>query len=169
MTSRGAQGYIAETDLLVFHPSSIHGLGAFAKGTIPKQTRVIEYTGQKIPKSESLRRCAQHNEFIFTLSPDQDLDGNTPANLARFINHSCAPNCEAELDEERIWIVALHDILTGEEITINYGFDLEDYRQYPCQCGSAACVGYIVAQEFFEHVRGANLVRSACNHAVLGS
>ena len=75
-----------------------------------------------------------------------------PWNPARIINHSCAPNCEAELENERIWIVATRDIGAGEEITFNYGYDLEDYKEYVCRCGSPQCVGYIVAEEFFEHV-----------------
>ena len=74
-------------------------------------------------------------------------------NPARFINHSCAPNCEAEVKDGQIWIVAGRDLKVGEEITFNYGFDLEDYRLYPCRCGAPACVGYIVAEEFFPHVR----------------
>ena len=83
----------------------------------------------------------------------QDLDGNVSWNPARFINHSCAPNCEAVLDQGPIWIVARRDIPAAEEITFNYGFDLEDYRSYPCRCGAGECVGYIVAEAFFEHLR----------------
>ena len=67
------------------------------------------------------------------------------------LNHSCAPNCEAELLDDRIWIIARRDIQPGEEITFNYGYDLENYRDYPCCCGSPHCVGYIVAEEFFAH------------------
>ena len=73
-------------------------------------------------------------------------------NPARLLNHSCAPNCEAELQDEHIWIVATRDIPAGEEVTFNYGYDLVDYRDYPCQCGAPGCVGYMVAEEFFEHV-----------------
>src|SRR5262249_44665443 len=74
-------------------------------------------------------------------------------NLARFLNHSCSPNCEAQFDEEHIWFIAARDIKTGEELTFNYGFDLENYRHYPCRCGSSVCVGFMVAEEFFDHVR----------------
>jgi SET domain-containing protein len=66
---------------------------------------------------------------------------------------TAAPNCEAELDEGRIWIIALRHIRAGEELTFNYGYDLENYREHPCRCGAAECVGYIVAEEFLEHVR----------------
>jgi SET domain-containing protein len=143
----------AESEWVVFEKSSIHGTGGFARRAIPAGTRAIEYLGERISKAESLRRCEANNEFIFTLNDHQDLDGDVAWNPARFINHSCAPNCDAELDEERIWIVANRDIAAGEEITFNYGFDLEDYRNYPCKCGSAECVGYMVDGEFFDHVR----------------
>jgi hypothetical protein len=142
-----------ETDLVVFKGSPIHGLGGFAKAAIGKGTRIIEYVGERISKSESLRRCEQNNEYIFSLNEEQDLDGNVAWNPARFFNHSCEPNCEAELDGGHIWIIATRDIRAGEEITFNYGYDLVDYREYPCRCGSPNCVGYIVAEEFFEHVR----------------
>ena len=143
----------AAADLVVFKPSHVHGIGGFARGDIAAGTRIIEYTGNKITKRESLRRCGQNNECIFTLDEQHDLDGNAAWNPARFINHSCAPNCEAKLDAGRIWIVALRGIKAGEELTFNYGYDLEDYKQHPCRCGTPNCVGYIVAEEFFEHVR----------------
>jgi uncharacterized protein len=144
---------VAETELALFKHSPIHGIGGFATLNIPKGARILEYVGEKIGKQESLRRCEANNEFIFALNERQDLDGNVDWNPARFINHSCAPNCDAELEEERIWIVANRDIRAGEELTFNYSFDLEDYRQHPCRCGSSCCVGYIVADEFFEHLR----------------
>jgi uncharacterized protein len=142
-----------ETDLVLFKGSPIHGMGGFAKLAIGKGTRIVEYVGERISKSESLRRCEQNNEYIFSLNEEQDLDGNVAWNPARLFNHSCAPNCDAYLEDGRIWIFATRDIRAGEEITFNYGYDLVDYREYPCRCGSPNCVGYIVAEEFFEHVR----------------
>lgn len=115
--------------------------------------RVIEYVGEKIDKQESVRRCAANNQYIFALNDWEDLDGNVDWNPARFLNHSCTPNCEVEWDGRRLWIVAKRDIQAGEEITFNYGYDLVDYREYPCRCGSAECVGYIVAEAFFEMIR----------------
>ncbi|MCS7090993.1 MAG: SET domain-containing protein-lysine N-methyltransferase [Verrucomicrobiota bacterium] len=145
----------AETEWVVFRKSPIHGLGGFARKLIPAGTRVLEYVGEKIPKEESARRCEANNPYIFCLNDRYDLDGNVPWNPARFLNHSCNPNCESELDEEaeRIWIVALRDIQPGEELTFNYGYDLTEYKDYPCNCGAPNCVGYIVAEAFFEHVR----------------
>jgi SET domain-containing protein len=147
------QTAVAQTEWVLFGHSSIHGTGGFAKVAIPRGTRVIEYVGVKIDKSESLRRCEQNNEYIFTLNEREDIDGNVQWNPARWLNHSCSPNCEALLEERRIWIVALRDVRAGEELTFNYGFDLEDYRNYPCFCGSSRCVNYIVAEEFFPHLR----------------
>ena len=140
------------TERFVLRDSPVHGLGGFAKTAIPQGTRVVEYVGERISKRESLLRCEQNNECIFALSDEQDLDGKVAWNPARFLNHSCAPNCEAELQNDRIWIIARRDIQPGEEITFNYGYDLENYRDYPCRCGSPHCVGYIVAEEFFEHI-----------------
>ena len=116
-------------------------------------TRVIEYVGEIITKQESLARCERSNEYIFAIDDEHDLDGNVDWNPARFLNHSCEPNCEAQFIDGHIWFVAIRNIRAGEEITFNYSYDLEDYREHPCHCGAASCVGYIVAEEFFEHVR----------------
>ncbi len=144
---------ICETEWISFRRSRIHGTGGFARCNLPAGTRLIEYVGEKITKAESLRQCEGDNEYIFTIDDEHDLNGNVSWNPARFINHSCAPNCEAEWDEARIWIVTLRDIAAGEELTFNYGYDLEDYREHPCRCGAPDCVGYIVAEEYFDHIR----------------
>jgi SET domain-containing protein len=138
---------------LIFRQSAIHGIGGFAAKDIQNGERVIDYVGERIDRWESLRRCEGNNEYIFALSEEDHMDGNVEWNAARLINHSCEPNCEAVMEEGKIWIVARRRIAAGEEITFNYGFDLEDYREYPCRCGSVSCVGYIVAEEFFDHVR----------------
>jgi len=134
-------------------PSPIHGQGGFATRFLSKGAPVIEYVGERITKAESLRRCEAQNWFIFGLDEDFDLDGNVECNPARFLNHSCAPNCEAVCHDGRVWIVAWRDIQPSEEITFNYGYDLEDYEEHPCQCGARECVGYIVAQDFFAHIK----------------
>lgn len=136
-----------------FRPSKIHGVGGFARSDIPVVTRVLEYVGVKITKAESLARCERNNEYIFALDDEIDLDGNVSWNPARFLNHSCEPNCEARLEEGRIWVVSIRNITAGEELTFNYGYDLEDYVEHPCCCGAKGCVGYIVSDELFDHVR----------------
>ena len=134
-------------------PSPIHGQGGFAARFMSKGARVSEYIGERITKAESLRRCEAQNWFIFSLDGEFDLDGAVEWNPARFLNHSCAPNSEAVCEDGRVWIVALRDIRPGEEITFNYGYDLDDYAEYPCQCGAPECAGYIVAEELFAQVR----------------
>jgi SET domain-containing protein len=147
---------ICETELIPFRRSRIHSTGGYTRADLAAGTRLIEYVGDKITKAESLRRCEADNEYIFTLDDEHDIDGNVSWNPARFINHSCAPNCEAALEAGRVWIVALRDIAAGEELTFDYGYDLVDYREHPCRCRAPECVDYIVAEEFFEHVRRQN-------------
>jgi SET domain-containing protein len=134
--------------LITFGPSSIHGTGAFASADILLGSWIIEYVGEKISKEESLERCQANNGCIFYLDSEHDLDGNVERNAARFINHSCAPNCTVELIAGQLWVVAARDIKGGEEITFNYGYDLVEFREHPCHCGAVGCVGYILAEEF---------------------
>ncbi len=133
--------------------SRIHGTGGYARQDIPAGTRIIEYVGNYISKAESERRCEADNAYIFTIDDEKDLDGNVTWNPARFINHSCAPNCEAEWDEGRIFINTLRAITTGEELTFNYGYDLEDFQSHVCRCGAPACPGYILAEEYWAEAR----------------
>jgi hypothetical protein len=141
------------SDRLRIGPSAIHGQGVFAAAALKRGERVIEYLGEKITKAESARRCERQNWRIFALDDEFDLDGDFDWNPARLVNHSCAPNCEADCEEGRIWITALRDIRPGEEITFNYGYDWEAYEEHPCRCGAAECVGFIVAEEFFGLLR----------------
>ncbi|HYE32868.1 MAG TPA: SET domain-containing protein-lysine N-methyltransferase [Methylomirabilota bacterium] len=129
--------------------SDIHGTGVFADQVIQPGTRVLEYIGERVPKEEADRRCKEGNTFIFTINDEFDLDGDIEANVAKYINHSCEPNCYSELDEEQIFIIALRRIEVGEELTFNYGYDLKDYKDHPCKCGSKRCVGFMLAEEFF--------------------
>ena len=138
---------------LEFRESKIHHWGAFAKTRIEAGAPVIEYVGQKISKAESARRCELNNPYIFNLDDEFDLDGDVGWNPAKYINHSCDPNCEAEFFDDQIWIMAIRDIEPGEEITFNYSYDLEDYKEHPCRCGAANCIGYMVAEEFFPKFR----------------
>ncbi len=147
-------------ELVRFEPSHIHGRGGFAAGEVTAGTRLIEYLGERISKSESHLRCEAGNPFIFHLDDETDLDGSVEWNPARLLNHSCAPNCSAEFVEGRIWIVAERNIQAGEELTFNYGYDLENYQDFPCRCGTPACVGFIVAEEHFPQVRQENPVEA---------
>lgn len=135
--------------LVDFRNSPIHGTGGFARADIACGTRVVEYVGRKIDKQEANRQCELENPYIFCLDDQFDLDGNVDWNPARLLNHSCSANCDAEEDQGRIWIIATRDIKAGEEITFNYNYDLEDYKEHPCRCAAPNCVGYIVAEEYF--------------------
>jgi uncharacterized protein len=137
--------------------SSIHNRGIFARCDIPNDVPIIEYVGEKITKAESLRRgealvekskktgCAA--VYVFTLNQRYDIDGAKGSNPARYINHSCAPNCEAYIIRGRIWIYSLREIEAGEELTYNYGFDVDTWDEHPCRCGTERCVGFIVEEK----------------------
>lgn len=147
-TTRGAAPALKK-EMIEFRDSGIHGMGGFALRRIRKGSPLIEYVGEKITKAEAARRVEADNPFIFCLDDEYDVDGNMTWNPARFLNHSCEPNAEAEIHGDQIWILALRDIRVGEEITFNYSYDLENYEDHPCACGAAQCVGYMVAEEFF--------------------
>lgn len=137
--------------------SSIHNRGIFARTDIPEDAPIIEYKGEKITKAESQRRgdslAARSKKtggasvYIFTLNKRHDIDGAKGRNPARYINHSCAPNCEAYIIRGRIWIHSLREIKAGEELTYNYGFDVDTWEDHPCRCGSERCVGFIVEEK----------------------
>jgi len=153
------------SELCEIRSSSIHCQGVFATQFIPAETRIIEYVGEKISKEESDRRgevqmehgkaTGEASVYLFELNEKWDIDGNFPWNTARLINHSCAPNCEAYIDEDKnqIWIWSLKEIDKGEELLFNYGFDLESYEEHPCLCGSDRCVGYIAGEEYWPELK----------------
>jgi uncharacterized protein len=144
--------------------SPIHGTGVFAACDIPKGTKIIEYVGKKISKDEADEIADKQYElgekgteghvYIFEINDDYDIDGNVSWNTARFMNHSCSPNCETEQDEDdRIWVTSIKDIKKGEEISYNYGYDLDNWKDHPCRCGSENCVGYIVAEKHWDKLK----------------
>ncbi len=126
----------------------------YAQCDIPDGTRIIEYTGEKITKAEAWRREALRvkrakrggdaSVYIFELNKRFDLDGGKGSNVARLINHSCAPNCRAETERGHVWILARRDIVAGEELTFDYGYGFSLWEGHPCRCGASRCVGYIV-------------------------
>tara|TARA_Y100000588_G_scaffold302262_1_gene324440 strand:- start:3630 stop:4139 length:510 start_codon:yes stop_codon:yes gene_type:complete len=143
--------------------SRIHKKGLFATREIMEGTRIIEYIGEKVTKTESDRRGLAHLEeakneglglvYLFELNKRYDLDGNVPENFARHINHSCFPNCESQIKRGRVWIVSVRMIGVGEELSYDYGYDLEHYEEHPCHCGSKKCIGYIVAHRHRKKLR----------------
>jgi SET domain-containing protein len=100
--------------------SRIAGQGLFAAQDISKGTRIMQYIGEKISSRERARRLATSNAYIFHLTYRYAIDGQTLENTARYINHACDPNCEVEKTSDTIWIIALREITSGEELTYNY-------------------------------------------------
>ena len=90
-----------------------------------------------------------------------DIDGNVPYNTARYINHSCDPNCEAVIIRGRIWIIALREIKKSEELAYNDNYDFEDYEDHKCQCGSNRCVGYILDEDDWPELERMKLLKKS--------
>lgn len=144
-----------ENEWFALRRSVIQGLGAFARKPIPKGTRIIEYTGERISNAEADRRydddaMGRHHTFLFTLTSRTVVDAAVDGNEARFINHSCDPNCEAVIEGRRIWIEAIKPIPEGAELVYDYQYEhdesytQEDLDWYACRCGSPNCRGTIV-------------------------
>lgn len=133
--------------------SPIQGRGAFASQKIRKGTRIIEYTGERISNDEADARydesqMRRHHTFLFTLTPRTVVDGAVNGNESIYINHSCDPNCEAVIEDGRIWIEAVRTIQEGEELAYDYQYentgDDEQERFYKCNCGAPNCRGSIM-------------------------
>ena len=143
--------------------SSVHGSGIFATKNIKKNTKIIEYIGEKILKSEGNKRSEKRlkkylnssitgSVYIFELNKRYDIDGSPYYNKARYINHSCNPNCEVEIIDNRIWISSIKNIKKGEELSYDYGyeFDKDDFRDHICKCNSKNCIGFIISSDDWE-------------------
>jgi SET domain-containing protein len=137
--------------------SGIQGLGAFATRHIPAGVRLIEYAGERLTPEQADARYPddndRHHTFLFAIDDDVVVDASVNGNEARFINHSCAPNCDAVIDGGRIWIETIHDIEPGEELAYDYAYILEERHspaakaRYPCHCGAITCRGTILAKK----------------------
>lgn len=138
--------------------SGIQGLGGFATRHIPAGVRLIEYAGERITPAESDARYpdaagARHHTYLFAIDDEVVVDASVNGNAARFLNHSCAPNCDAVIDGGRIWIETIHDIEPGEELVYDYAYVLAERhtpaakRRFPCHCGAITCRGTILAKK----------------------
>ena len=146
----------ANGQLFKVNSSGIHGKGAFAVRRIRPGTRIIEYVGQRISNEEADRRYAKddaphHHTFLFSVDNNICIDAGRRGNDARFINHSCNPNCEAVEEDGRIFIEALRNIQPRAELTYDYSLTGPNPRtkieiaRYACYCGSANCRGTMCA------------------------
>ncbi|MDB5264545.1 MAG: protein containing domain [Parcubacteria group bacterium] len=112
------------------------GLGLFAGEPIPKGVCVIEYVGRVVSKEESE---TSKSKYLFEISKNKTLDGKPKINKAGYINHSCKPNCEAEINKARVFILTTRAIKEGEELNYDYGKEYFDEHIKPFGCRCAKC------------------------------
>lgn len=143
---------------IIVKSSGIHGRGVYAGRKLKQGERIVEYKGELISWKEADRRPPSdpddpNHTFFFALSDGKRvIDANVGGNAARWINHSCAPNCETEeSDDGRVFIDALRDIAPGEELFYDYGLIIDERitptlkKQYRCLCGARDCRGTMLA------------------------
>ena len=113
---------------------SIAGLGLFTNTSLKENEFVIEYVGEKIPTPEA---DARGGKYLFEINSKWTIDGKARSNLARYINHSCKPNCESRIVGGKIKIYAIRNIAPGEELTYDYGpeYFAEHIAPFGCRCG----------------------------------
>ncbi len=132
--------------------SKVHGTGVFAARAIKKGTRLIEYVGDRISHAEADRRYAHkpiddNHTFLFTVDARTVIDGGVGGSPARFINHSCDPNCETVIENKRVFVEAIRAIGAGDEIGYDYMIerDASDPPNmadiFSCRCGAKECRG----------------------------
>ena len=142
--------------------SPMQGLGAFATEHIPVGVRLIEYAGERLTPAEAEARYPdvpgeRHHTYLFVIDDDQGnevvVDAAVDGNDACFINHSCAPNCDAVIEGGRVWIESIRDVAPGEELAYDYAYVLDERhtpaakRRFPCHCGAPTCRGTILAKK----------------------
>ena len=136
--------------------SGVHGKGVFALTDIGPGETLIEYTGEVISWTEALDRHPHdpsdpNHTFYFHIDEDHVIDAKYGGNSARWINHSCKPNCEADIEDGRVFIRSLRAIEAGEELFYDYGLVIDEpltpklKAQYPCWCGAKKCRGTLLA------------------------
>lgn len=136
--------------------SGVHGRGVFAVQDIAEGELVLEYGGERITWKEALRRhphnpAEPNHTFFFHIDDRCVIDGGVKGNSARWINHACAPNCESEIDGDRVFIRAIRNIRAGEELNYDYGLVIDEpytaklKAEYACRCGARNCRGTMLA------------------------
>ena len=136
--------------------SGVHGKGVFALQDLAEGETLIEYVGEVISWDEAQDRHPHdpkdpNHTFYFHVNEDRVIDALHGGNSSRWINHSCNPNCEADEENERIFIKALRNIQAGEELSYDYGLVIDEpytkklKAEYPCWCGSANCRGTLLS------------------------
>jgi len=150
--SRVVPRIASRPDMMRVRRSRVHGRGVFALRRIRKGTRVIEYLGDRITHRQADVRYQDKSErdnhtFLFIVDRGVVIDAGVDGNDARFINHSCDPNCESVIDDRRVFVEAVRSIKPGEELTYDYqiGRDRNDPPDadeiFACRCGAKSCRG----------------------------
>jgi uncharacterized protein len=111
------------------------GRGVFALEDIPSGACIAEYVGRPVSEEEIKR----NGKYFFEISAKRTIDGNVPENRARYINHSCRPNCRAEGPNGRVFIMAKRRIKAGEELTYHYGKEYFEQLIEPKGCRCVKC------------------------------
>jgi len=135
--------------------SGIHGRGVYARRRIREDETVCEYKGEIISEAEVARRYPEdmlglNHTFIFGVAHDHNIDGGSQGNIARWINHSCAPNCDTYEKDKRMFIRAVRDIRPGEELSYDYCIVAGERltkavkARWPCWCGAKQCRGTVL-------------------------
>jgi hypothetical protein len=138
--------------------SGVHGKGVFALAPLAEGEVLIEYVGEVITWREALRRHPHDPQdpdhtFYFHIDDKHVIDANVGGNSSRWINHACAPNCEADEVDGRIFIKALRDIAPGEELFYDYGLVIDERytkklkEQFACRCATPDCRGTLLARK----------------------
>lgn len=149
---------LANSPLVEARNSAIHGRGVYAIAPIKKGTRVLEYLGERISHAEADARYEKKGDddghtFLFIASNRTVIDAGTDGNDARFINHSCNPNCETVIENSRVFIDAIRSIKPGEELGYDYQLTWEstddpaELALYACRCGAKKCRGTMLDTE----------------------
>lgn len=140
---------------IVMGRSGIHGRGVFARRLIHEDETVCEYKGEIISEAEVARRYPEdmdglNHTFVFGVEHDHNIDGGTKGNIARWINHSCGPNCDTYEKDKRMFIRAIRDIRPGEELSYDYWIEAGERltkavkARWPCWCGAKWCRGTVL-------------------------
>ena len=148
----------AASPLVEARHSKIHGTGVYAIAPIKKGTRVLEYLGERISHDEADARYERKGDddghtFLFIASNRTVIDAAVDGNDARFINHSCAPNCETVIENSRVFIDAIRNIKPGEELGYDYQLTWEstddpaELALYACRCGAKKCRGTMLDKD----------------------
>lgn len=150
-------GPVRQPRYLKVRRSPLAGLGVFTTRAVPKGTLLLEYLGERISHEEAGERYYAAKEpdafvLLFTVNRKVVIDGGVGGRAARYVNHSCDPNCEADEIGGRIFITSIRDIPAGAELTYDYNMEApsplpRDWRRrYACRCGTERCRGTIVVR-----------------------